>query len=340
MEKKIFFESFPSMKGKFYFYAEHNTMRSPMLEYHKIINNELIKAKKTDKNSNSLYGFHSATSRQMLEEIQKYEVFQGYDGEEEELFFHYHIFAELSIILSGEGYYFVDGKAIKVQKGSIIFFNKLVPHAWCASEGNPPKQITFSFYSDLLFSEELEKEENKYMRDFFNELKYWTKDGEEAKKNFKLWESIYEEYERQENGYKAMIKYFIIIFFTYELRKLGISEYQKPKKNSHEELDQAINYMKTNFHNNITLEEVAQAVYMHPNYFSTLFKKKYGVSFITYMNGLKADMATELMQSTELGLEEVALRCGFSSVSNFYRVFKQIYKVSPGKYSEKQMITY
>jgi AraC-like DNA-binding protein len=43
-------------------------------------------------------------------------------------------------------------------------------------------------------------------------------------------------------------------------------------------------------------------------------------------------MATELMESTQLPIPEIAMRCGFTSLSNFYRVFKSVQGISPAKY--------
>lgn len=331
MKNYVFFIDLPLMEDKFYFYAEEAIMKKPLVAYQEIDEDKVLHV--TKKQQDVLiknYNKHSAQF--ILNDLKRYENYEAYEGKEDRLFYHYHNLFEVSIVTSGEGYYFVEGKAIKVSKGSIVAFNGLVPHAWIADEDNPPRQMSFNFYPTLLLGEELEKEENSYIKEYLSHSNYIHLHGEEAKKSFEIFESIYEEYNNKEQNYQLMIKQYILMFFIYNMRKEK-STYEKSKKRtSNLEIETAIKYMKNNFHLNITLEEVAKHVYMHPNYFSALFKKKSGISFVDYINILKIAMSTELMQSTDLTIQEIAYQCGFTSLSNFYRVFKAIHNISPAKY--------
>lgn len=336
MKNYIFFEELPMMKGGFYFFSEEAMMKKPEIAHHELGEGRIFKVKGGP--DGAIIQPHENISAQiMLSTVQEYENCEGYEGEEDRLFYHYHNAVEVSIVLSGEGYYIVEGKAIKVQKGSVILFNSLVPHAWLASSENPALQRTFTFFPTLLFGDEFKKKENEVLKEFWDNLTVSYREDEDGP-IFKLWQQIYHEYEQKEEGYQFLIKQMMLMFLTYEMRRSYLNGLGKRKKVVHVELEQAVHYMKSNFQRNLTLEEVARAIYMHPNYLSSLFKKTYGIPFAEYMNILKASMAKELMQSTDLDLEEVASQSGFSSVSNFYRVFKKIYDMSPGQYMRENTL--
>ncbi|MFV0362220.1 MAG: helix-turn-helix domain-containing protein, partial [Suipraeoptans sp.] len=56
-----------------------------------------------------------------------------------------------------------------------------------------------------------------------------------------------------------------------------------------------------------------------------LFQKQLGVSFINYLNSIRVNAACGYLENKELSIIEIADCCGFSSLSNFYRVF-HLYK--------------
>lgn len=332
MRQYLFFTDFPLMEKGFYFYAERAEMKEALIAYQEISEGDIYSIKLNNKDKAEIKKYSKSSAQLILKDIKKNQIYKGYEGKEEKLFFHYHNLLEISIVVSGEGYYFAEGRAIKVQAGSIVVFNSLVPHAWIANKENKPILRTFIFYQNLFLENELEREEWQVLNHYLKLFTIWDLHGEEAQKSFAILELIYEEFKGKKKGYRKCIKQLLLTFFIYMVRTDKNTLQNTQTKDKHVELDTAIKYMKSNFHNNITLEDVAKEVYMHPNYFSAVFKKKYRKSFVEYMSILKISMATELMESTDLSIEEIAIKCGFTSISNFYRVFKNVQGITPVKY--------
>ena len=69
-------------------------------------------------------------------------------------------------------------------------------------------------------------------------------------------------------------------------------------------------------------------------YVSNLFKKSDNISMLDYINITRIDKAKELLVSTDLTLESIALQCGFSNIRTFMRVFQKFEIITPGKYKE------
>jgi len=96
----------------------------------------------------------------------------------------------------------------------------------------------------------------------------------------------------------------------------------------------AINFVKQNYMKKITLEEVANHVYLSPSYFSKIFKEEMKSNFNTYLNHIRIEMSKKLLMDDSIDLVDVSNLVGYEDQSYFSKVFKKITGVSPGKYRE------
>ena len=65
-----------------------------------------------------------------------------------------------------------------------------------------------------------------------------------------------------------------------------------------------------------------------------LFKEQYGQTPNEYLNWLRAKKAADLLIHSQTSIQNIALDCGFGSLSSFYDWFKRRYGVSPNKYRQ------
>jgi len=96
----------------------------------------------------------------------------------------------------------------------------------------------------------------------------------------------------------------------------------------------AIDYIKRNYMNKITLEEVASHVYLSPSYFSKIFKEEMKVNFNTYLNMVRIEVSKKLLLNDSIDLVDVSNMVGYEDQSYFSKVFKKMTGVSPGKFRE------
>lgn len=68
--------------------------------------------------------------------------------------------------------------------------------------------------------------------------------------------------------------------------------------------------------------------------FSHMFKRQLKRNFISYINELKIQRAQQLLMDTNLTVEEVALQLGYSTSSNFSRMFKTAVNCTPSQYRQ------
>ena len=105
-----------------------------------------------------------------------------------------------------------------------------------------------------------------------------------------------------------------------------------PKKDFKKVLD----FIDTEFRSDPTLEQAAAVGAYNPSYFSHLFKKVTGQTYLRYLTQKKLDYACALMYQDDISLSEIAAASGFSSFSGFSRSFKAILGVTPTEYRANQ----
>jgi len=97
-------------------------------------------------------------------------------------------------------------------------------------------------------------------------------------------------------------------------------------------IQKAIIFIDEHFVENISLEQVASHVQLSPNYFSNLFKKTTGTSFIEYLTRLRVEKAKEILVNLNQTVYQVANAVGYHDARYFSRVFKSVCGKTPSKY--------
>jgi len=90
-------------------------------------------------------------------------------------------------------------------------------------------------------------------------------------------------------------------------------------------------YIRENYMHRLCVGSVARRFYLSPNYFSRLFRRTVGVGFNSYLNCYRVEKAREMLCGTGLSISEIAFLCGFGSISQFNRVFRDVARRSPGE---------
>lgn len=111
----------------------------------------------------------------------------------------------------------------------------------------------------------------------------------------------------------------------------------KPVTNSkNDEIRKAISYIEKNIATNLTLEEVANHVYLSQFYFSRLFKKEVGISFVAYLNQKRVEQAKILLTQSNLSIKSISQNIGYSQTSYFCKIFKEFVGVTPVNYRKSK----
>lgn len=88
-------------------------------------------------------------------------------------------------------------------------------------------------------------------------------------------------------------------------------------------------WLLAHLHAPLTLEDIARHANMSTRNFSRRFFAETGVSPMKWLQTARIDHARELLESTDLTVEQVARRSGLGTVANFRRIFTRQVSVLP-----------
>lgn len=94
-------------------------------------------------------------------------------------------------------------------------------------------------------------------------------------------------------------------------------------------------YVQTNFMYDLSLDDVASHLSLHPNYVCNVVKRETGMTFVHYLQDVRIEKAKELLRQPEmLTVDRVAACVGYENARNFYKVFKEHTGRTPGEYRD------
>ncbi|MCI8372926.1 MAG: helix-turn-helix transcriptional regulator [Lachnospiraceae bacterium] len=108
-----------------------------------------------------------------------------------------------------------------------------------------------------------------------------------------------------------------------------------PLSSSQAAVCQARGYIARHYASRLTLKEVADYVHLNPAYFSSLFKKTYGMSFKEFLNRIRIEKSRQLLTETNYDIIDIAIIAGFEDQSYFTKLFRQYYGLPPRQYRKK-----
>lgn len=118
-------------------------------------------------------------------------------------------------------------------------------------------------------------------------------------------------------------------WLTQMLETISFDLINKDKKDVNTYVLMAKEYVKENYQERITLEDISNRLFLHQAYFSAIFKKETGQNFIDYVNHVRVDKAVQLLRNTDYKIKVISDMVGFQSHSYFNKVFKNETGVTP-----------
>lgn len=95
-------------------------------------------------------------------------------------------------------------------------------------------------------------------------------------------------------------------------------------------------FCERNFTEPLTLDSVANALFLSKSYISHIFSDKIGMPFRQYINRLRVNAAEQLLREGGCSITDIAAAAGFSGIRTFNRAFHLNTGMSPRAYARAQ----
>ncbi len=125
--------------------------------------------------------------------------------------------------------------------------------------------------------------------------------------------------------------------FSEILEELCESVEIKEEVQVNEMIGKAIEYMKSNFQHNVSLDDVSRVVNVSSYYFSKVFKESMKENFIDYLTKLRIEEAKRLLGEKQLSVKEICVEVGYGDPNYFSRIFKKYEGITPTEYRENNI---
>ena len=233
---------------------------------------------------------------------------------------HFHNEIELIYIISGSMTVCVDKTVIQLSKEDMMAVNTNEHHSIRASEDILYCSIYISYQKvcDLLETGEI---------NFVHELS----EGKPAQDLRAVIQQIlsYQNSAVSRPLYAYSLYYQMLDILTFHFSREMLSYAAGKNQERNIKIN---NYIRNNYNKSITLNDLANKLFISNAYLSRYFKQAYGMGFAEYLGNVRMHHALDDIEHTDKILMEVALSNGFSNVSAYNKKFKQLYHMTPSEY--------
>lgn len=259
------------------------------------------------------------------------------DKNRDESSYHSHDYLELALILSGEGRYRFEEGVTSVKEGDVLIINPGVKHqALACPEAETPATEFFAGASDF-----------QICGCPYNSLPV-PEGGHVLHVEGELWQRLFRIYSAMEaeKAVRRQGRYLMLKAYLIQMMLLVIREECEPVEqpggyaiesvNRKYVVDRIVNYFEEHYNEKISLEQIAESMYLSPFYISKIFKSETGDTPIRHLINIRLEKAREQLAGGRAGsIQEVAASVGYDDAYHFSKLFKKRYGISPSQARKK-----
>ena len=248
---------------------------------------------------------------------------------------HYHPEIELVYINNGKGKRQVGLHLSNYDEGDLVMIGTNVPHTGFTEYFDKErKEVVVQFKPDFL-GNSLEKVlEFKNIKRLFEISKRGLVFSGNTKKTIGI-SMLGLQYETPLQKVLTLIKILNDLSISKDITILNSENFDSESIQENERIKKVFNYIKLNYKEEVSLNEVSELVFMTPPSFCRYFKSKTNKTFTTFLNEYRINNALKLLAQSELDIKNICFQCGYNNFSHFNRLFKKQISMTPSEFRKK-----
>lgn len=257
---------------------------------------------------------------------------------------HAHSEYQLFVVLQGTGTRFIGDSIRSFKPGELILAGPHLPHLWRSDEKYFRKKSSLDAKGIVVYLDEhflgknmLDKIELHRLKTLFDK----SMRGLEFYGHNKLLVTEMMKELLYMDGVRSLIQLLQIldILSTTKEYHYVSSRHYSDSINEHEtnRLNKVYEYIIKNYRNKIPLKKMADILHMTPTSFSRYFSMKNNKTYSRFIAEIRVKHACELLTETDMSVAEICYDCGFNTLSNFNKQFKDIMRKKPTDYKREFM---
>lgn len=245
---------------------------------------------------------------------------------------HFHDNVELFYVFDGALEIEVDGEKFQMNSDDFMIINANKHHKFKGIED----AFTGSFHMDYYLISELMKQ--NYMVFWCNSAIDRSSAYDEVRHTIK--DMVKDYFEESGIGKIRLMSLYYKLFYQITKHFLVSSKDANSKNidvSNEDRIMEITNYVAINYSEKLSLNTLADNLYLSESYLSKYIKRKYGMNFIEYVNNVRLNHAMDDLLYDDKSMTRIAMENGFANVGTFNRVFKDKYGMPPKAYKASLM---
>lgn len=240
---------------------------------------------------------------------------------------HYHRDIELLFVIRGNIKIDLSGEILYLYEGQFFIFNSMQKHTIETLEESNVMRVYIEYElvrdiigdDNFLFENHYKFENASYraVKSAINELLYYYVEANSSKVDFAYLSHCYNILEK------------LTLFLNQDNSSLNHIE----NNNRTHEIK---NYIELNYNQPISLQSLADYLFLSPTYLSKYFKKEFGLNFKQYITNYRLDKAYQEVIYTKKSLANIAFEVGFPNKQSFLKAFEETYGKNPKEFRDKR----
>lgn len=250
-------------------------------------------------------------------------------------FQHFHSFYEIMILISPQACHLIEGLPYSIRAGDLVLLRPSVLHQTEYPKGAPSKRLIIGFlYPPELWG--MPETYQKLFEPFYSPLPIYRFPSKQQQLINEKLNRIYRySFQNEEPELKSLILHGMFIEFLYTIRQLAPSNIyiNEPLMNeASKKIYTIANYIHNHYSEELTLDYLSREFYISPYYLSHQFKDVTGYTLTQYIQMTRIRNVQYLLLNTKKKISELAEECGFTSFSQFNRIFQKYCSQSPSEF--------
>jgi len=236
---------------------------------------------------------------------------------------HWHDYFEIEIIVAGTDGYILNGAAYPIRRGDVFL---LTPVDFHEIEATSQIELINISFDEVWLSEDLRT--LLYTADYAKRTRF---EGDDYDRLVTVAELLRYECESDTPCVHQLLEYLLRRFVLRDAK-----QYDSAANPAHlTGIKKAVAYIELHFREQITLQRLSAISGYNPTYFSELFRKFTGETYMERLTSLRVNYAKALL-ARGLSVSDACFESGFGSLSNFLAVFKAKCGMPPSEYKRKR----
>lgn len=266
---------------------------------------------------------------------------------------HTHDFIEIAYVCDGKGYHVYDGTTYPVAKGELYIINSRTPHCFYPTDKSNSEHLVVynlsflpEFIADININLPILTELTDIMlyKSLYAEEIIYTPDlrlsGAMRTEIEQLYEKMYMEFTAEGVNYVEILRLSLceLLLKIHRFYKINtVVSDNTVSKYRHQLIPDCIEYLRNNYSQKITIEELSNNFFLSKSYLSSLFKKATGSGVVEYLQHIRIEKACELLTQTNLSITEISTMVGYTDYRFFNKSFKKITGCTAHEYRKTRM---